>query len=138
MKYLPTMKILGIDYGDKRIGIAVSDDSGMLAFPHATVENTPAAFSEIQRITNEEKADLVVIGMPMSFSGGLSPQARTIQRFGDALAGFLKRTIVYENELLTTRMAEQSGASKATVDQSAAAIILQSYLDRQRKQNIVK
>lgn len=124
------MKYLGIDYGEKRIGIAVSDDGGMLAFPHATVENTPAAFSEIQRICDEEKVDTVVIGIPVSFSGGISPQARIVQRFGDALAAVVHCPIVYENELFTTTMAQRSGASKAMVDKSAAAIILQSWIDR--------
>lgn len=127
------MKSLGIDYGNKRIGVAVSDDSGILAFPHATVENMPAAFSEIQRIVTEEKAEAVVIGMPMSFSGGMSAQAQAVRRFGDALAGLLSCPIFYENELFTTTMAERSGASKATVDQSAAAIILQSWIDRNKK-----
>lgn len=127
------MKSLGIDYGNKRIGVAVSDDSGILAFPHATVENTPASFSEIQRIVTEEKAEAVVIGMPMSFSGGMSAQAQAVRRFGDALASSLSCPIFYENELFTTTMAERSGASKATVDQSAAAIILQSWIDRNKK-----
>lgn len=127
------MKILGIDYGDKRIGIAVSDDSGMIAFPHATVENTPAAFSEIQRIVTEERAEAVVVGMPVSFSGGMSAQAQTVRRFGDALTESLSCPVFYENELLTTTMAHRSGASKATVDKSAAAIILQSWIDRNKK-----
>lgn len=126
------MKSLGIDYGDKRIGIAVSDDSGMLAFPFSTVENTPAAFSEIQRIVKEEKAEMVIVGMPMSFSGGVSHQAQAVRRFGDTLAGALPCPVAYENELFTTTMAERSGASKATVDQSAAAIILQSWIDRNK------
>lgn len=133
VKCLPNMKSLGIDYGNKRIGIAVSDDSGILAFPFTTVENTPAAFSEIQRIVKEEKIEAVVVGMPMSFSGGISPQAQTVRRFGDALAGSLTCSVAYENELFTTTMAERSGASKATVDQSAAAIILQSWIDRNKK-----
>jgi len=133
VKYLQHMKLLGIDYGDKRIGIAVSDDSGMLAFPHATVENTPAAFSEIHRIVTEEKAEAVVVGMPMSFSGGMSAQAQTVRRFGDALKGSLSCPIFYENELFTTTMAQRSGASKATVDKSAAAIILQSWIDRNKE-----
>lgn len=132
------MKHLGIDYGEKRIGVAVSDDSGMLAFPFATVENAPAAFSEIQRIVKEEGVGMVVVGVPMSFSGGMSAQARVIERFGDALKGVLSCPIVFENEILTTRMAERSGAPKSTVDQSSAAIILQSYLDRQRKENGVQ
>lgn len=137
-KYLPSMRYLGIDYGEKRIGIAVSDDSGMLAFPHATVENTPAAFSEIQRIVKEEKIETVVIGLPMSFSGGMSAQAQTVRRFGDALTGMLLCPVAYENELFTTTMAQRSGVSKVTIDQSAAAIILQSYLDRQPKKNGVQ
>ncbi|MEK7493968.1 MAG: Holliday junction resolvase RuvX [Patescibacteria group bacterium] len=130
------MKYLGIDYGEKRIGIAVSDDSGMIAFPHTTVENTSSTLSEIKKICDEEKPATIVIGMPMLI-GEVSPMMRTIQMFGDTVARFIHIPVAYENEIFTTKMAMQSGAKKNTVDQSSAALILQSYLDRQRKQDIV-
>lgn len=130
------MKYLGIDYGEKRIGIAVSDDGGMIAFPHTTIENTASTLSEIKKICDAQKPAQIVIGLPMLI-GEVSPMMRTIQMFGDTVARFIQIPVAYENELFTTKMATQSGATKNTVDQSSAAIILQSYLDRQRKQDIV-
>lgn len=126
------MKYIGIDYGEKRIGIAASDDSGMIAFPHATIENTASTLSEIKKICDAQKPGKIIIGMPMLI-GEVSPLMRTIQRFGDVLARFTDIPVAYENELFTTKMATQSGAKKNMVDQSSAALILQSWIDRTRK-----
>lgn len=126
------MKYLGIDYGEKRIGIAVSDDSGMIAFPYATIENTASTLSEIKKICDIEKPVAIIIGMPILI-GEVSPLMRAIQMFGDTLARFTDIPVAYENELFTTKMATQSGAKKDTVDQSSAALILQSWIDRNRK-----
>lgn len=128
------MKYLGIDYGEKRIGIAVSDDGGMIAFPHMTIEHTASALSEIKKICDAQKPAHIIIGMPMMI-GGMSPLMRTIQRFGDALARFVQIPVAYENEIFTTIMATKGGATKNTVDQSSAALILQSYLDRLREED---
>ena len=126
------MKFLGIDYGEKRIGIAVSDDGGMIAFPHATIENTSSTLSEIKKICDAQKSSRIIIGMPMLI-GEVSPLMRTIQRFGEALARFVQIPVAYENEMFTTKIAIRDGAKKNTVDQSSAALILQSYLDRQKR-----
>lgn len=130
------MKYLGIDYGEKRIGIAVSDDGGMIAFPHVTIENTTSTIFEIKKICDAQKTAQIVIGMPMRI-GAVSPLMRTIQMFCDALARFTEIPVAYENEMFTTKMAIRDGAKKNTADQSSAALILQSYLDRQRKEDIV-
>ncbi|MBI5913663.1 Holliday junction resolvase RuvX [Candidatus Azambacteria bacterium] len=126
------MKYLGIDYGEKRIGIAVSDDNGMIAFPHATIENISSTLAEIKKICDAEKPVQIVIGMPMLI-GEVSPFMRTIRMFGDALARFVQIPVVYENEIFTTKMATRDGAKKNTLDQSSAALILQSWIDRNRK-----
>ncbi len=131
------MKYLGIDYGEKRIGIAVSDDSGIIAFPHATIENTSSTLFEIKKICDAEKAAHIIIGMPMLI-GEVSPLMRTIQRFGEALERFVEIPVAYENEIFTTKMATQGGAKKNTVDQSSAALILQSYLDRPEEEDSVQ
>jgi len=127
------MKFLGIDYGEKRIGIAVSDESGMIAFPHTTIENISSTLSEIKKICDAEKPAQIVIGMPMRI-GEVSPMMRTIQMFGDTIMRFTKIPVAYENEIFTTKMAMHSGAKKNTVDQSAAALILQSWIDRNKKE----
>ena len=126
------MKYLGIDYGEKRIGIAVSDEGGLIAFPYATVENTSSAHFEIKKICNAEKPAHIIIGMPMLI-GEISPLMRTIQMFGDALARFVQIPVAYENEIFTTKIATRDGAKKNTVDQSSAALILQSWIDKNKK-----
>lgn len=127
------MKYLGIDYGEKRIGIAVSDDGGVIAFPHTTIENTSSTLSEIKKICDAQKPAQIVIGMPMLI-GEVSPMMRTIHMFGDTVARFIQIPVAYENEIFTTKMATQSGAKKNTVDQSSAALILQSWIDRNKKE----
>lgn len=126
------MKYLGIDYGERRIGIAVSDEDGIIAFPRTTIENTTSTLSEIKKICDAEKPVVIVIGMPMLI-GEISPMMRTIRMFGDTLTQCTNIPVAYENEMFTTKMATRDGAKKNTVDQSSAALILQSYLDRQPK-----
>ncbi|MCR4323070.1 MAG: Holliday junction resolvase RuvX [Candidatus Azambacteria bacterium] len=130
------MKYLGIDYGEKRIGISVSDDGGVIAFPHTTIENTVSILSDIKKICDIQKPVQIIIGMPMMI-GGASPLMRAIERFGEDLSQCTYIPVVYENEIFTTKMAMRDGAKKNTVDQSSAALILQSYLDRQIKEDIV-
>lgn len=126
------MKYLGIDYGERRIGIAVSDEDGIIAFPRTTIENTTSTLSEIKKICDAEKPARIIIGMPMLI-GEISPMMRTIRMFGDTLTQCTNIPVAYENEMFTTKMATRDGAKKNTVDQSSAALILQSYLDRQPK-----
>ncbi|MBI3685258.1 Holliday junction resolvase RuvX [Candidatus Azambacteria bacterium] len=127
------MRYLGIDYGDKRIGLAISDEDGMFAFPRTTVENSPAVFLEIKKMCEEEKIGKIILGIPVSFSGELSAQAKAVRRFGDMFAETTRIPIAYENEILTTSQAERSGAGRKTIDQSSAALILQGWLDRVKK-----
>lgn len=127
------MKYIGIDYGEKRIGIAVSDDGGVIAFPHTTIENTSSTLSEIKKICDAQKPAQIVIGMPMLI-GEESLMMRTIRMFGDAVARFIQIPVAYENEIFTTKMAIRDGAKKSTVDQSSAALILQSWIDKNKKE----
>ncbi len=131
------MKYLGLDYGEKRIGVAISDQEEKIAFPRATLANTPLVYSEIRRMCVEEKIGKIILGLPVSFSGGLSAQAKAIQRFGVALGAAVLIPIEYENEIFSTKIAQNSGVKREKTDQSAAALILQGYLDRQKKENIV-
>lgn len=127
------MRYLGIDCGDKRIGIALSDEDGIFAFPHATLQNSPSVCLEIKKMCEKEKIEKIILGLPVSFSGVLSGQAKAVRRFGDALFAQARIPIAYENEILTTSQAERSGAGRKTIDQSSAALILQGHLDRIKK-----
>ena len=119
------MKLLGIDHGDKRIGIAVSDETMTFAFPRVVLHNTKTIFKEIKKICGDENIAKIVVGMPISFSGGKSAQAEKVERFGEELEMFLSIPVEYENEIFTTKIGRD--------DASAAALILQGYLDRSRK-----
>lgn len=128
------MKALGIDYGEKNIGIAISDEEGMMAFPRMTIHNTISAVDDIARLCEEEKIETIVLGIPVSFSGMESEQARITVAFGANLAGRASVPIVHENEVLSSKMADMLGSTKAKRDQNAAAIILQTWLDKTRKE----
>ena len=119
------MKFLGIDHGDKRIGIAVSDETMTFAFPRVVLHNTKTIFKEIKKICGDENIAKIVVGMPISFSGGKSAQAEKVERFGEELEMFLSIPVEYENEIFTTKIGRD--------DASAAALILQGYLDRLHK-----
>lgn len=127
------MKALGIDYGEKNIGIAISDEEGMMAFPRTTIRNTASVPDDIVRLCEEEKIETVVLGVPVSFSGMESEQARITVAFGANLAKRVGVPVVHENEVLSSKMADMLGSTKANRDQNAAAIILQTWLDRNRK-----
>ena len=116
------MKYLGLDHGDKRIGIAVSDETMTFAFPRVILHNTKTIFEEIKKICGEEGIAKIVVGMPISFSGGKSAQAEKVERFGEELEAFSGIPVEYENEIFTTKIGRD--------DASAAALILQSYLAR--------
>ncbi len=129
------MRYLGIDYGEKRIGIAVSDDEGMMAFPRTTLRNSPAILDDIARLCKEEQIEKIVLGVPVSFSGGQSEQAHTTIAFGEKLARYTNMPVVHENEVLSSKMADTLGVKRENRDQSAAAIILQSWLDRYKQKS---
>ena len=119
------MRFLGLDHGDKRIGVAVSDETMTFAFPRVVLQNTKTVFEEIKKICGDENIAKIVVGMPISFSGDKSAQAEKVERFGEELEMFLSIPVEYENEIFTTKIGRN--------DTSAAALILQGYLDKIRK-----
>ncbi len=135
-------RVLGVDYGNRRIGLAISDAAGVVARPLATVErwNDRQAAEEIAAIAAEEKVDLIVVGLPVSLSGEESHAARAVRRFAGELEKRTLLPIAFHDERLTTAEVEKilladdvSRAGRKRVrDQLAAALILQSYLDQSR------
>ena len=118
-------RILGIDYGSTRIGLAISDETGRIAFPHGTVANLREVCAVIQR----QEIQRIVIGVPVPFGGGASAQSRAASAFAVKLKRTVQLPVVLENEVLTSKLARR-GTQPRSVDASAAALILQSYLDR--------
>jgi putative Holliday junction resolvase len=151
---------LGLDVGERRIGVAAGDSEMRVALPVGVVERTePAAdAAAIARLMEEQKAEALVLGLPISLSGSLGPQAQSVRTFGDQLAARLGLTVEYWDERLSTveaqrRLATPGGRGKQNkggrstkarqiprgrLDAAAAAIILQSYLDRRAGQTAAR
>ena len=131
--YYVVMRHLGIDYGAKRIGIAVSDQGGKIAFPKKVIFNrgNKRVMEEIGALLKEESISKIIIGLPISLDGSESEQTKEVRKFSGDLSKRTALNIEFENEMLTTRMAKQAGVSKEHLDESSAALILQSYLDKQ-------
>lgn len=125
------MKYLGVDYGSKRIGLAVSDENGKIAFPKETVAggNLEKAIKYIAGMIEKEQIDLVVVGLPITFSGRESKQTSSTRNFIADLKKTISIPVHTQNEVLTSSQAKKFSTEK-TLDSSSAALILQSYLDK--------
>lgn len=124
------MRYLGIDYGTKRVGVAVSDEDGTLAFPYAILDNSVKIISEIATVCAKEHIGKIVVGESMDFKGHANPVMEEIERLVAGLRESTGLVVVLEREFLTTQQARYFQPGKERVDDSAAAIILQSYLDK--------
>ena len=124
------MRYLGIDYGAKRVGIALSDEGGKLAFPHATLSNDGTLLEEVKRICHEFDVGTVVVGESRQLSGEPNQIQKAIDRFCDKLKKGVEIPIVLELEMLTSRQAAHIQGETEMLDASAAALILQGYLDK--------
>jgi putative Holliday junction resolvase len=142
------VRALGIDVGEQRIGVAVSDQSGLIAAPHGVVRRSPRAAAEVAAIAAALGAEVIVIGLPLMMrGGGEGPQAAAVRAFAAEVAAQTNLPIEFYDERLTTVMAQREliaqGRKPARrhaererrreeVDARAAAIILQGWLDRRR------
>ncbi|MCX6969069.1 MAG: Holliday junction resolvase RuvX [Verrucomicrobia bacterium] len=131
---------LGIDLGDARVGIAVSDDLGMLAHPMETIQvKSGRVMQRVLEIIKEKGTQTVVVGMPRNMDGSFGPAAQKAREFIEALKVGTSARVVPWDERLTTVSAQRSlheagknaRAQKAMIDQVAAQILLQSWLDSQ-------
>jgi putative Holliday junction resolvase len=131
-------RVLGLDLGDVRIGVAISDERRRLAVPLGTVHTgAPADLKAIASLVREHGVTLVVVGHPLLLSGEAGVRARHAEAFAEALRGFLGMDVVLHDERLTTveadRALREAGAGgrrrRRVVDRSAATILLQAYLD---------
>lgn len=136
-------RILGLDVGTKTVGVAVSDPLGITAQPVTTVRRASLAadLAQLRDIVELYNAALLVVGYPRNMNGTVGDQARYVERFVDSLREAIPLPVEYVDERLTTRMAKQAmidGNVKAEkrrqiIDQQAAALILQGYLDRRAR-----
>jgi len=131
-------RVLGLDLGDARIGVAISDDGRRMAVPLGTVRTgAPADVRAIAELVAEHEVTLVVVGHPLMMSGQAGERAHLAERFAEALGTILPVEVSLQDERLSTAEAEralrEAGASgrdrRQSVDRSAATVILQAWLD---------
>ncbi|MBU2082113.1 Holliday junction resolvase RuvX [Patescibacteria group bacterium] len=122
------MKILGVDYGLKWIGLAMSDDENKMAFPCETLENNFKLFGRLNELIKKESIYKVIIGLPLNKNMKSTAQTTEVENWAEKLIKEVDLPIEFENEILTTKAADKSGAKN--IHSAAAAILLQSYLDR--------
>lgn len=133
--------VLALDVGDRRIGLAISDPTGMLASPLGTVERGPSEIADILRVVEENRAGEIVVGLPITLSGESREQAGKVRRFVRDLSARTDLPIRTVDERLSTvqaqRMLRDAGGRRRSqdrgrIDSAAAAVILQAYLDSRR------
>jgi len=133
------MRHLGIDYGSKKVGLALSDEAGTMGFPHKIVPNTPHLTDELLALIARENVGVVVMGESRNLAGEANPIAEAAKKLGDSISERSDVPVVYESEVFTSaearRMPEsheksRKPKSRANIDASAAALILTSYLSR--------
>jgi putative Holliday junction resolvase len=134
------MRWLGIDYGESRTGVAISDDLGSFAVPVKTLQRGPHTTKEICGLLDGQGAIGIVIGLPVNMDGTLGPSAAKAKEFGAQLQTALPTTLIrFWDERLTTVEAQKAlhsagknaKQSRKIIDQVAAQILLQNYLDAQ-------
>ena len=133
-------RLLGIDFGTRRIGLALSDPTGTLASPLPFLENTgiPEVVSKLKELVQSHGVETVVVGLPRNMDGTYGPSADKVREFISQIQPQLSAKIVTQDERLTTAQASrglsQIGLSqrelRKKVDSSSASLILQQFLDR--------
>ncbi len=139
--------MLALDLGAKRIGVAVCDDAGTVATPVTTVSrhnDRPRLHRELAELVGEWEAEMVLLGLPVDLKGEIGPAAQAVLAERDELAAVLEVPVEVHDERFTTRIADRAlrergdldaRGRRQVVDQVAAAVILQDWLDRDRRQD---
>jgi putative Holliday junction resolvase len=127
------MRVLALDFGSARTGVAVSDETGTLARPIGVVERaaSEAGLARLAELVVSEEAALVVVGLPLTLRGERGAQAEETEAFVEALRGQLDVPVETYDERFTTALAQRT-AGRAPEDAVAAAHLLQSWLERGR------
>jgi putative holliday junction resolvase len=136
------MRYLGIDYGAKRVGLSLSDEVGLMAFPYKIIKNDLELVDNIHNVCGKEEVSAIVLGESHDLSGKPNKIMGSIEEFKRNLEGELDLPIYFEKEFMTSIFARGNDGKKINdamkikkgkdkkIDDSAAALILQRYLDR--------
>ena len=142
------MRVVALDIGEKRVGVAVSDPSGTIASPVCVLDATQVLGDgrDLVRLVEDYEAELVVIGLPRSMDGSEGPQAARARQAGERLARFLPVPVEYADERLSSAAARRSlteagvtdRQKRGRVDMIAASLFLQTYLDAARTRDAAR
>ncbi|MEK7504805.1 MAG: Holliday junction resolvase RuvX [Patescibacteria group bacterium] len=124
------MRILGLDYGTKRVGVALSDESAQVAFPQAVWANDGKLLGKIKALCDEKKVNEVVLGDTLSYRGEANEITAQVNKFKLKLEQTLNLPVIFVSEIFSSREANRVVEKDAETDARAAALILQSYLDK--------
>ena len=126
------MRYLGIDYGSKRVGVAISDESNKFALPKIVIENKNPAklIDDLNIIICDNEVGYIILGESKDYKGIDNKIMRDIRKFKEDLENTLHLPVIFEPEFMTSHAAERFQGKNEFHDASAAALILQSYLDR--------
>jgi len=138
------MRILGIDYGDRRVGLAVSDEGGLIASGLPTFQRKSTdgpLIDHVRRLVEQYEVERIVVGLPLNMDGSIGPRARLTTEFANRLRNVLGLDVVTWDERLTSEQADRlmldadlsRARRKKKRDAIAAHLILQSYLDAKRE-----
>lgn len=130
-------RALGIDYGDTRIGIALSDPLQIITKPYITLKNNSDFFVKLEGIVNEKGVKTIVVGYPYGMKGQITKQTKKVDLFIDRLKQNIDIEVIKVDERLSSKSAEnllkkqgfKTGYNKSMIDDTSAAIILQEYID---------
>lgn len=128
-------RVLALDYGTRRIGVAVTDEGRRVALARGVVvaADLSAAFKDIRAIIRQEHVERIIVGLPLKLSGGEGKQAAVVREFGEQLQAASGLPVEYVDERFTSHDAARIAAEKGTEsDAEAARLILQTWLDKKR------
>jgi len=133
------VRVIGLDHGSRRIGLAIGDSETGMAFARPALQRTKLAadLAAIQRLAADEDATTLVMGLPLNMDGSEGPQAQAARAFGKRLAASGLDVVFHDERLTSWQAAEQLGPRRGRerrsgeLDSAAARLILQEYLDAQ-------
>ena len=132
-------RLIGIDYGTRRIGIAICDPLRIIASARQTVPNSPAFFVTLEKMISDNDVEAIVVGMPYNLKGEKSTKALEVEEFIEQIKQHCRIEVIEWDERWTSAIAHETQImmgvkkkdrkNKSKIDEMAAALILQSYLD---------
>lgn len=128
------MKVIGVDYGERYVGIATGDTDLGIATPTTVIEHASweGTLDALGTLIADIRPERIVIGLPKNFKGEETPSTEKAKKFGNRLRLEFKISVEYENEILSSAHAKRLGAPRRKSHAVAASLILQSWLDRNR------